>query len=81
MHNSNAIKNNSDLCNYNDCCPGCAPCVNNSLSAFVTSLCVQVSGEYAMLHHASAAGALVLKTAVFESWEGFRRAGMGLFFY
>ena len=28
-----------------------------------------------MLYHASQAGALVLKSAVFESWEGFRRAG------
>ncbi|XP_065191753.1 delta-aminolevulinic acid dehydratase-like [Sycon ciliatum] len=38
----------------------------------------QVSGEYAMLYHASQAGALVLKSAVFESWEGFRRAGADL---
>lgn len=36
----------------------------------------QVSGEYAMLHHAAAAGAVVLKSAVLESWKGFRRAGL-----
>jgi porphobilinogen synthase len=37
--------------------------------------CYQVSGEYAMLHHAAAAGALELKTAVLETLTGFRRAG------
>ena len=36
----------------------------------------QVSGEYAMLWHAAAAGAMDLKTAVLESCVAFRRAGM-----
>lgn len=35
----------------------------------------QVSGEYAMLWHAAAAGALDLKRAVMESLVGFQRAG------
>jgi porphobilinogen synthase len=34
-----------------------------------------VSGEYAMLWHAAAAGAFDLKTAVLETLVGFRRAG------
>jgi porphobilinogen synthase len=38
-------------------------------------LAYQVSGEYAMLHHAAAAGAFDLKTAVLESLAGFHRAG------
>ena len=38
----------------------------------------QVSGEYAMLHHAAAAGALDLRAAVFESLAAFRRAGASL---
>ena len=37
--------------------------------------CYQVSGEYAMLHHAATAGALDLQTAVMESLTGLRRAG------
>lgn len=36
----------------------------------------QVSGEFAMLHHAAAAGAFDLKRAVMESMTGFRRAGV-----
>lgn len=35
----------------------------------------QVSGEYAMLHHAAAAGAFDLREAVMESLTGMRRAG------
>ena len=35
----------------------------------------QVSGEYAMLHHAAASGAFDLRTAVLESLTGLRRAG------
>jgi len=35
----------------------------------------QVSGEYAMLHHASAAGAFDLQKGVMESLAGIRRAG------
>ncbi|HBA85302.1 MAG TPA: porphobilinogen synthase [Verrucomicrobia bacterium] len=35
----------------------------------------QVSGEYAMLHHAAAAGAFDLQKAVMESLAGIRRAG------
>jgi len=35
----------------------------------------QVSGEYAMLHHAAAAGALDYKRAVMEALLAFRRAG------
>jgi porphobilinogen synthase len=35
----------------------------------------QVSGEFAMLHHAAAAGALDLRRAVLESITAFRRAG------
>jgi porphobilinogen synthase len=35
----------------------------------------QVSGEWAMLHHAAAAGALDLKKAVMESLLAFKRAG------
>lgn len=38
----------------------------------------QVSGEYAMLHHAAAAGALELRAAVTESLLAFRRAGAAL---
>jgi len=34
-----------------------------------------VSGEYAMLWHAAAAGCFDLKTAVLETLQGFRRAG------
>jgi porphobilinogen synthase len=41
----------------------------------VPVLAYQVSGEYAMLHHAAAAGAFDLKTAVLESLAGFHRAG------
>ncbi len=37
--------------------------------------CYQVSGEYAMLHHAAAAGAFELRTAVMETLTGLRRAG------
>jgi porphobilinogen synthase len=37
--------------------------------------CYHVSGEYAMLWHAAAAGAFDLKTAVIESLTGMRRAG------
>jgi porphobilinogen synthase len=36
----------------------------------------QVSGEFAMLHHAAAAGAFELRRAVMESMTGFRRAGV-----
>jgi porphobilinogen synthase len=36
----------------------------------------QVSGEYAMLWHAAAAGAFDLRRAVMESLVGFRRAGV-----
>jgi porphobilinogen synthase len=36
----------------------------------------QVSGEYAMLHHAAAAGAFDLRRAVEESLVAFRRAGV-----
>ncbi|XP_014662248.1 PREDICTED: delta-aminolevulinic acid dehydratase-like isoform X2 [Priapulus caudatus] len=35
----------------------------------------QVSGEYAMLHHGSKAGAFDLKTMVLETFTAFRRAG------
>jgi len=35
----------------------------------------QVSGEYAMLYHAAAAGAFELRTAVMETVTGLRRAG------
>jgi len=38
-------------------------------------VCYQVSGEYAMLWHAAAAGAFQLKDAVLEALRGFRRAG------
>lgn len=37
--------------------------------------CYQVSGEYAMLWHAAAAGSFELKRAVFESLTCLRRAG------
>jgi porphobilinogen synthase len=37
--------------------------------------CYQVSGEYAMLHHAAQAGAFDLQAAVMESLIGLRRAG------
>ena len=37
--------------------------------------CYQVSGEYAMLHHAAAAGAFDLRTAVMESLTCLRRGG------
>jgi len=37
--------------------------------------CYHVSGEYAMLWHAASAGAFDLKTAVFETLKGMRRAG------
>jgi len=37
--------------------------------------CYHVSGEYAMLWHAAAAGAFDLKTAVLEALTGMRRAG------
>ena len=43
----------------------------------VPVLAYQVSGEYAMLHHAAVAGAFDLKTAVLESFAGFHRAGAG----
>lgn len=36
----------------------------------------QVSGEFAMLMHAAAAGAFDLRRAVLESITGFRRAGV-----
>ena len=35
----------------------------------------QVSGEFAMLHHAAAAGGIDLKRGVMESLVAFRRAG------
>lgn len=35
----------------------------------------QVSGEFAMLHHAAAAGAFELRRAVMESLTAFQRAG------
>lgn len=35
----------------------------------------QVSGEYAMLYHAAAAGAFTLRSAVMETLNGMRRAG------
>ncbi|XP_030385438.1 delta-aminolevulinic acid dehydratase [Scaptodrosophila lebanonensis] len=35
----------------------------------------QVSGEYAMLHHAAKAGAFDLRAAVLEAMKGFKRAG------
>ncbi len=35
----------------------------------------QVSGEYAMLYHAAAAGAMDLRKGVMESLLAFRRAG------
>ncbi|KAJ1641734.1 Aminolevulinate dehydratase [Coemansia erecta] len=38
----------------------------------------QVSGEYAMIHHAAAAGVFDLKTAVLESMVGLQRAGCNL---
>ncbi|KAJ2725348.1 Aminolevulinate dehydratase [Coemansia sp. Benny D115] len=38
----------------------------------------QVSGEYAMLHHAAAAGVFDLKTAVLESMTSLQRAGCNL---
>ncbi|NKB24972.1 MAG: porphobilinogen synthase [Kiritimatiellae bacterium] len=41
--------------------------------------CYQVSGEYAMLHHAARAGAIDLKTAVIECIIGLRRAGADIF--
>ena len=37
-----------------------------------------VSGEYAMLHHAAAAGAFDLRTAVIESLNGACRAGANI---
>jgi hypothetical protein len=37
--------------------------------------CYQVSGEYAMLHAAAAAGVFDLRTIVFESIDGMLRAG------
>lgn len=37
--------------------------------------CYQVSGEYAMLHHAARAGAFALKPTALESITGLRRAG------
>eukprot|EP01114_Cavostelium_apophysatum_P017048 TRINITY_DN4971_c0_g1_i1.p1 TRINITY_DN4971_c0_g1~~TRINITY_DN4971_c0_g1_i1.p1 ORF type:complete len:348 (+),score=75.60 TRINITY_DN4971_c0_g1_i1:53-1096(+) len=40
--------------------------------------CYHVSGEYAMLWHAAAAGAFDLKTAVIETLKGFRRAGVDI---
>ncbi|MBM4154607.1 MAG: porphobilinogen synthase [Lentisphaerae bacterium] len=43
----------------------------------VPVLAYQVSGEYAMLHHAAAAGAFDLRTAVLESLDGLHRAGAG----
>ena len=43
--------------------------------ASVPVACYQVSGEYAMLHHAAQAGAFDLRTAVLETLTGFRRAG------
>lgn len=41
----------------------------------VPVLAYQVSGEYAMLHHAAAAGAFDLRAAVLESLTGIHRAG------
>jgi porphobilinogen synthase len=38
----------------------------------------QVSGEFAMLHHAAAAGAFDLRRAVMECLTGFRRAGVSI---
>lgn len=38
----------------------------------------QVSGEYAMIYHAANAGALDFKSAVFESFLSFRRAGVSI---
>lgn len=38
-----------------------------------------VSGEYAMLYHAAAAGAFDLKTAVMEMLHSMRRAGMYMY--
>ncbi|KAJ2325879.1 Aminolevulinate dehydratase [Coemansia sp. RSA 2673] len=38
----------------------------------------QVSGEYAMIHHAAAAGVFNLKTAVLESMTSLQRAGCSL---
>ncbi len=38
----------------------------------------QVSGEYAMLHHAAKAGAFDLRAAVIESLTGLRRAGASI---
>jgi len=37
--------------------------------------CYQVSGEYAMIWHAAAAGAFELQRAVSESFTSLRRAG------
>ncbi|GAM24449.1 hypothetical protein SAMD00019534_076240 [Acytostelium subglobosum LB1] len=41
--------------------------------------CYQVSGEYAMIYHASAAGAMDLKTSVLESLLCLKRAGCDIF--
>ena len=41
----------------------------------------QVSGEYAMLYHASQNGSFNLKEVVMESLTGIRRAGKSFFFY
>ncbi|KAI9594584.1 hypothetical protein BDF19DRAFT_444155 [Syncephalis fuscata] len=38
----------------------------------------QVSGEYAMLYHAASHGVFDLRTAVFETLEGFTRAGASI---
>ncbi len=38
----------------------------------------QVSGEFAMLYHAAAAGAMDLKKGVMESMTSFRRAGASI---
>ncbi|KAJ2119019.1 hypothetical protein GGF48_004393, partial [Coemansia sp. RSA 921] len=38
----------------------------------------QVSGEYAMIHHAATAGVFDLKTAVLESMTSLQRAGCSL---
>lgn len=44
-------------------------------SVQVPIVCYQVSGEYAMIYHASQAGGINLKEAVLESMQSFLRAG------
>jgi porphobilinogen synthase len=55
---------------YLDVCRDAAEACGVPVAAY------QVSGEFAMLHHAAAAGAFDLQRAVMESMVAFRRAGV-----